>query len=196
MDSAQMAFMAIGDNEVNSNYDSNDENDEDDLEAFILKLNDSLKESYARNKELVKKSNALLNANSKLVNENNRLSQENRDLKKRMHVRSKVKEEQASLKKRMDYLNALLTRKKENVVDMKRNRNLAINKNFVMFRRDDFCIVKPKSSLYGNKSIICRYCQQHGHVKNMCYVKKNEKFGMKVAWIESNFTNSNGPKKM
>ncbi|KAL3527709.1 hypothetical protein ACH5RR_012365 [Cinchona calisaya] len=196
MESAQMAFMAIGDDEVNSNYDSNDENGEDDLETFILKLHDNLKESYARNKELVKKSNDLLNANSKLVNENNRLSQENRDLKKRMHVRSKVKEEQASLKKRMDDLNALLIRKKENIVDMKRNRNIAINKNFVIFRRDDLCIVKPKSFLNGTKSIICRYCQQHGHVKNMCYVKNNEKLGMKVAWIESNFTKSNGPKKI
>ncbi|KAL3534602.1 hypothetical protein ACH5RR_003063 [Cinchona calisaya] len=48
MESAQMAFMAIGDEEVNSNYDSSDEND---LETFILKLPDSLKESYARNKE-------------------------------------------------------------------------------------------------------------------------------------------------
>ncbi|KAL3509732.1 hypothetical protein ACH5RR_029133 [Cinchona calisaya] len=44
-ESAQMAFMGIVDDEVNSNYDSNDEND---FEAFILKLHDSLKESYAK----------------------------------------------------------------------------------------------------------------------------------------------------
>ncbi|KAL3509733.1 hypothetical protein ACH5RR_029134 [Cinchona calisaya] len=113
-----------------------------------------------------------------------------------MHVRSKDKEEQASLKKRLDDLNVLLTRKRENVVDLKRNRNVLINKNFIMFSRDNLCFVKSKSSLYGNKNIICKYCQQHGHVKNMCYVEKNEKLGMKVVWINSNFTNSNGPKKM
>ncbi|KAL3524950.1 hypothetical protein ACH5RR_013322 [Cinchona calisaya] len=37
-----------------------------------------------------------------------RLSQENAELKKRMHVKTRIKEEQASLKKRWDDLNVLL----------------------------------------------------------------------------------------
>ncbi|KAL3520038.1 hypothetical protein ACH5RR_018187 [Cinchona calisaya] len=130
MGSAQMAFMAIGDDEVTSTYDFNDEND---LEAFILKLHDNLKESYVRNKELVKKSNALLNANSKLVNENSRLSQENTELKKRMHVKKRIKEEQVSLKKRLDDLNVFLHRKKKNIVDMKKNRNVLYMEIRILF---------------------------------------------------------------
>ncbi|KAL3513550.1 hypothetical protein ACH5RR_026267 [Cinchona calisaya] len=86
--------------------------------------------------------------------------------------------------------------KKENIVEMKRNLNLSINKNFTTFRKDDLCFVKSKSSLYGNKSIICNNCQQHGHVKKNCYVKRNENLGMKSMWILSQFTNSYGSKKI
>ena len=47
--------MIIGDDEVLSSYSSHDENDDnidDDVEAFVIKLYESLKESYAKNKEL------------------------------------------------------------------------------------------------------------------------------------------------
>ena len=55
--SAQMVFMAIGDDEVttcNSQPVSDDESD-DDIASFIERLHDSLKESYIRNKELKQK---------------------------------------------------------------------------------------------------------------------------------------------
>ena len=41
-ETAQMAFMAIDDGEVSSNYSSNDEY-EDDEQAFIIKFHDNLK---------------------------------------------------------------------------------------------------------------------------------------------------------
>ena len=50
-ESAQLAFMTIGDDEIttcNSQFNSDDETD-DDLESFIKNLHDSLKESYVRN---------------------------------------------------------------------------------------------------------------------------------------------------
>ena len=52
-----MAFMVIGDNKIFSNYSSHDENDDDNddddnIEAFMIKFNDSLKESCAKNKKL------------------------------------------------------------------------------------------------------------------------------------------------
>ncbi|KAL3513390.1 hypothetical protein ACH5RR_026107 [Cinchona calisaya] len=76
---AQMAFMALGNNEVSSSCDSCDDscdsdNDNDDVESFIFKMHECLKESYAKNKELKIKINTLLSANSKLVHENNSLT--------------------------------------------------------------------------------------------------------------------------
>ena len=67
-ESAQMAFMAIGDDEVttcNSQLDSDDETDAD-VNFFIKKLHDSLKESYATNKALKQKINFLIQNNANL----------------------------------------------------------------------------------------------------------------------------------
>ncbi|KAL3515891.1 hypothetical protein ACH5RR_022793 [Cinchona calisaya] len=55
-ETTQMTFMAIGDNQVSSSYDScNDSCDyscdnDDNVESFIFKMYEYLKESYARNK--------------------------------------------------------------------------------------------------------------------------------------------------
>ncbi|KAL3514133.1 hypothetical protein ACH5RR_026850 [Cinchona calisaya] len=108
-----MAFMAYGNNEVSSIYDSCDDND---VESFIFKMHECLKESYARNKELKIKVNALLSDNSKLVHEKNMLTQENDILKKKgLDTKTKIKEEQTSLKKRLDDLDVFLQKKKKNV---------------------------------------------------------------------------------
>ena len=57
--------MAIGHDEITS-INSSLEKDDDDLETFIMILLESLKEVYAKNKDLKIKINALLNENSKL----------------------------------------------------------------------------------------------------------------------------------
>ena len=66
-----MAFMAIGDDEIttcNPQLVSDDET-ENDLESFIERLHDSLKESYAKNKELKQKISFLLQDNAHLFQE-------------------------------------------------------------------------------------------------------------------------------
>ena len=79
-----MAFMAIGDDEkstCNSFLENDDEHD-NDLELFVVKLHENLKDSYAKNKDLKIKINALLYENSKLFQENERLKKKNNDLEK------------------------------------------------------------------------------------------------------------------
>ena len=51
-EAAQMAFMAIGDNEVTSlhSQSESDDDDNDDLESFVEKLHNARKVSYHRNK--------------------------------------------------------------------------------------------------------------------------------------------------
>ena len=68
--------MAIGHDEITS-INSSLEKDDDDLETFIMILLESLKEVYAKNKDLKIKINALLNENSKLFHENKRLRKKN-----------------------------------------------------------------------------------------------------------------------
>ncbi|KAL3520312.1 hypothetical protein ACH5RR_018461 [Cinchona calisaya] len=196
---AQMAFLALGNNEVSSNCDSCDDscdNDNDDVESFIFKMHECLKASYAKNKELKIKINTLLSANSKLVHENNSLTKENDVLKEKFVGKTKIMEEQASLKKRLDDLDVTLKTKKENVFEKKRTRNMFLNKNFITFKKNDLCFVKSKSSFYGNKNIICNYCHQHGHIKKNCYVKRNEKLGINSIWVIKHATNPIGPKKV
>lgn len=84
-ETAQMAFMSIGDNEVTSNQSSLDKNecdDNDDLEDFVFKLHDRTRELYAKNKELKIKINAMLNVNTRLVQDNKGLREKNDKLKK------------------------------------------------------------------------------------------------------------------
>ena len=77
---AQVAFMTIRDNEIFSNYPFHDENE--DIEAFVMKLHEILKESYIKNKELKIKKNVLLKESSKNFQENKRLRKENDYFKK------------------------------------------------------------------------------------------------------------------
>ncbi|KAL3533259.1 hypothetical protein ACH5RR_006780 [Cinchona calisaya] len=195
----QIAFMALGNSEVSSSCDSCDDscdNDDDDVEAFIFKMHECLKELYAKNKELKIKVNALLSANSKLVYENNSLTKENDVLKENFVGKNKIMEKQASLKKRLDDLDDILKKKKENVFEKKRTRNMFLNKNFITFRKNNLCFVKSKSSFYGNKNIICNYCHQHSHTKKNCYVKRNEKLGINSIWVIKHVTNPIGPNKV
>lgn len=121
-ETTQMAFMVFGDNEVTSSYLSLDKNGND---------NDSLKDSYAKNKELKIKINALLSEGSRHFQENKMLNKENDDFKKlrvdivwsiddlkkkleeRIKFYEKIKEEQNMLRKRMDKLNDFLRKEKQ-----------------------------------------------------------------------------------
>ena len=76
--------MAIGDDEVttcNSQPDSDEESD-DDVNSFIERLHSSLKDSYARNKELKQKINFLIQDNASLLRLNKNLKVENDNLNK------------------------------------------------------------------------------------------------------------------
>ncbi|KAL3500671.1 hypothetical protein ACH5RR_039764 [Cinchona calisaya] len=194
-----MAFMAFGNSEVSSSCDSCDDscdNDVDDDESFIFKMHECLKESYAKNKELKIKVNALLSAKSKLVHENNSLTNENDVLKKKFVEKTKIMEEQASLKKRLDDLDDILKKKKENIFEKKKTRNIFLIKTFITFKKDDLCFVKSKSTFYGNNNIICNYCHQHGYIKKKIYVKRNEILGINSICVIKHVTNPIGPKKV
>ena len=83
-ESAQMAFMNIGDDELttcNSQPVSDDKSD-DDIEFFIERLHNRLKESYARNKELKQKISFLFQDNANLFQQNKKLKAENDLLQK------------------------------------------------------------------------------------------------------------------
>lgn len=63
-ETTQMAFIVIEDNKVTSSYSYFDkikcENNGDDLEEFVIKLHDRLRDSYVKSKELKIKINPLL----------------------------------------------------------------------------------------------------------------------------------------
>ena len=83
-ESVQMAFMAIGDDEVitcNFQIDSDGKSD-DDVNSFIERLHSNLKDSYARNKELKQKINFLIQDNASLFRLNKNLKAENDNLNK------------------------------------------------------------------------------------------------------------------
>ena len=78
-ESAQMTFMAIGDDGVitcNSQIDSDEESD-DNVNSFIERLHNNLKDSYARNKKLKQKINFLIQDNASLFRLNKNLKAEN-----------------------------------------------------------------------------------------------------------------------
>ena len=48
-----------------------------------------------------------------------------------------------------------------------------------------------------NNQIVCHYCNQDGHMKNRCAVKRNAYYGMKCVWVpKGTIANSQGPKKV
>lgn len=56
------------------------------MKTFIIKFHNSLKEPYAKNKELRIKINALLKTNLKILQENQKLKKENDDFRKKKNV--------------------------------------------------------------------------------------------------------------
>ena len=118
--------MAIGDDEVttcNSQLNSDDESD-DDVNSFIKRLHDSLKEFYTRNKELKQTINFLIQNNANLFRQNKNLKDKNDNLKRLetdLHVEidrkikfcEMLKKEQGDLKRRIDNLNELFQHKKQ-----------------------------------------------------------------------------------
>ena len=68
--------MALGDDQVISDYNFSDENEEvNSVESIILIMHGSLKESVAKNKELNAKIMSLIDENVKLFQEHQKLKQ-------------------------------------------------------------------------------------------------------------------------
>ena len=113
-----MAFIAISDDEVttyNTQLNSDDGSDDDvDVNSFIERLHDSLKEFYARNKEL--KLHFLIQNNANLFRQYKNLKDENDNLQRvatdlHIQIDRKIKfcemlnKEQGDLKRIMNNLN-------------------------------------------------------------------------------------------
>ena len=169
-ESAHMAFTAIDDDEVttcNSQPVSDDEFD-DDIESFIERLHDSLKESYVRNKELKQKISFLLQDNVNLFQRNKKLKAENNYFKKnetvlhfefdrKIKLCDLFKKEQSDLKRRMNCLNELLQYKKQNCFQRNDSKphfgihekmlNSSANE-FTIYKRRQVRFVKPEFADY------------------------------------------------
>ena len=156
----QMAFVAIRDDEISSNYSSDDEND-DNIEAFVVKLYDGLKESYAKKKKDLKiTTNVLLKKNLNFFQQNKMLKKKNDDLKKlkddivcnqsdlkkkldkKTKVYEKIKEEQILLRKRINDLSDFLKKENQGVLKRKKIRNTLIDENFTTYRKVGLCFVR------------------------------------------------------
>lgn len=210
-ETAQMAFMAIGNDEVTSSCSSMNKNecDDDDLEDFVVKLHDSLRDSYAKNKELKLKINALLSENARLVQDSKDLRKENDELKKnkvdmswnledlknkleeRTSFYERIKNEQNDLKNRMNILSEFLRQEKQDTLNKDIARNMIGSNRSIMYRNNGVRIIK--SMLVSNPHIMCNFCCQVGHLKNNCYVRRNMRHGMKAMWVIKHCTNSCGP---
>ena len=47
-----------------------------------------------------------------------------------------------------------------------------------------------------DNQVICHYCNQDGHMKSRCHVKRNAYYGMKYIWApKGTIANTQGPKK-
>ena len=47
-----------------------------------------------------------------------------------------------------------------------------------------------------NNQVVCHYCNQNGHIKLRCLVKRNAYYGVKCIWIlKGTIANTQGPKK-
>ena len=113
-----------------------------------------------------------------------------------------LKNEQESLKRRMDDLNQLLQHKKQNCFQRndtkphfgihEKRLNSSANE-FTIYKKRQIRFVKPVHA--SNSLIMCSFCCQIGHMKSNCYVRKNMRNGMKCMWIVRHNTNSQGPKK-
>ena len=215
-ESAQMAFMAIGNNEVTSTHSqSESDNDEDDdLESFVEKLHNALKESYDKNKQLKQKMAFLIQENASLFQQNKQLKTDNEslvragcnvqdELDRKTNICEMLKERQGDLKKRMDNLDETLKARKQEF--SKRNmlfthpttfqRTFAHNKiahGFTTYRRGGLRYIKPVH--VKDSSIMCGFCCQRGHLKGNCYVKRNLNKGMKCMWLVRYNANYYGPK--
>ena len=46
-----------------------------------------------------------------------------------------------------------------------------------------------------NNQIVCHYCNQDGHMKNRCAVKRNAYYGMKCVWVPKRTIALKDPKR-
>lgn len=112
-----------------------------------------------------------------------------------------MKKDVVNLKAKIDDLNKVVynfTKGKENFEMMLGSQKCAFSKSGIgyntsvkqKFLRNFF--VKSSSNL----NLTCTYCNQDGHTKSYCHVKKNAYFG-KAIWIPKVLkTNIKGPKVM
>ena len=151
-----MAFMAIGDEEVttcNSLTDSDSESD-DDVNSFLEKMHNSLKESYVRNKELKQKISFLIQDNANLYRQNKHLKNENENLKRielDLHAKLErkinfcdiLKNEQNCLKRRMNDLGQWLQHQKQNYFQRNvKKSHFSTHQNKLNYHANDFTIYR------------------------------------------------------
>jgi len=54
-----------------------------------------------------------------------------------------------------------------------------------------------KATSTSDHKIVCHYCNQNGHMKNRCPIKRNVYYGAKYIWVPKGIiTNTQGPKSI
>ncbi|XP_030478156.2 uncharacterized protein LOC115695214 [Cannabis sativa] len=198
-------FMAIDDKVSNPNHTSDFESESDDdaldmsYDELSKSFNDLLvdfEKLLAKNSTQRKKINLLLEEVEALnVKENEFL------IETQCKKCSLFEKDVVNLKAKIDDLNKVVynfTKGKENFEMMLGSQKCAFSKSGIgyntsvkqKFLRNFF--VKSSSNL----NLTCTYCNQDGHTKSYCHVKKNAYFG-KAIWIPKVLkTNIKGPKVM
>ena len=204
---ANVCFMTIHDEVTNSDLNSSN--------FSYDELYDAFEELYTEFEMLISKYKVLKNKNISLENEFSVLKQKF-DVKEKCTFCETFQKENEVLKQQVLDFNDLKMKSleidflKEKVLDYKKiifkftkgkavfeqmlGKQVAVfEKCGLGFEPQNDIKTKPKN-IFKNKNnskLVCNYCNQNGHLRQSCHVRKSVYFGGKVMWIPK--TNLDGP---
>ncbi|KAL5569945.1 hypothetical protein UlMin_026520 [Ulmus minor] len=202
---ANVCFMTIHDEVINSELDSSNFSFDELLDAF--------EELHTEFEILISKNKALKNKNISLEKEFlkqkfdvkescvscEKLQKENELLKQQVvnfnGLKIKSLEVNFLQEKVLDYEKIIFkfTKGKEVFEQMLGKQVAVFGKCGIGFEPQNDIKTKPKNVFKANNNskFVCNYCNQNGHLRQSCHVRKSVYFGDKVRWIPK--TNIEGP---
>ncbi|XP_060960663.1 uncharacterized protein LOC133031227 [Cannabis sativa] len=202
---ANTCFMAIDDKVSNPDHSSDfeSESDDDALDMSYDELSKSFNDLFVDFEKLLAKNSTQRKKISLLLEEVEALKVKENEflIETQCKKCSLFEKDVVNLKAKIDDLNKVVynfTKGKENFEMMLGSQKCAFSKSGIGYNTSvkqkllkNF-FVKSSSNL----NLICTYCNQDGHTKSYCHVKKNGYFG-KAIWIQKVLkTNIKGPKVM
>ena len=204
---ANVCFMTIHDEVTNSDLNSSN--------FSYDELYDAFEELYTEFEMLISKYKVLKNKNISLENEFSVLKQKF-DVKEKCTFCETFQKENEVLKQQVLDFNDLKMKSleidflKEKVLDYEKiickftkgkevfeqmlGKQIAVfEKCGLGFEPQNDIKTKPKNIFKNknNSNLVCNYCNQNGHLRQSCHVRKSVYFGGKVMWIPK--TNLDGP---